>query len=46
VNTRRGLARRSALIYGYYFHIMADEALEWVKAHHEELMEDWKKWHP
>jgi hypothetical protein len=25
---------------------LLDEALEWVKAHHRELMEDWKKWHP
>jgi len=31
---------------GYCPHDLLDEAVQWVKAHHAELMEDWKKWHP
>jgi hypothetical protein len=25
---------------------LLNEALQWVKAHHAELMKDWQKWHP
>lgn len=26
--------------------VVLKEALEWVQAHREELMEEWKRWHP
>jgi hypothetical protein len=26
--------------------ITADEGMTWIEAHRDELMEEWKKWHP
>ncbi|MDR2001228.1 MAG: DUF4160 domain-containing protein [Zoogloeaceae bacterium] len=32
--------------HGQCPHDLLDEAVAWVKEHRDELMENWKKWHP
>ncbi|POA19412.1 hypothetical protein C1886_12770 [Pseudomonas sp. FW300-N1A1] len=34
------------VMMGYAPALIVQEAQEWIRAHREELLEEWKRWHP
>ncbi|SEM39765.1 protein of unknown function [Pseudomonas sp. ok272] len=34
------------VMVGYAPALIVQEAQEWIRAHREELLEEWKRWHP
>lgn len=34
------------VMVGYASALIVQEAQAWIRAHREELLEEWKRWHP